>query len=121
MRGGYVVAGRWLLAAVLLLSSISKLNQLNDSIWTLTEIGVPYAEIIAPGLAIAELVLAYCIAVGLQRHLAIPVLVLFCLLNMTVYRDLLLQDENLLAAQAEMSSLLAQTARAVRTASFLNP
>jgi uncharacterized membrane protein YphA (DoxX/SURF4 family) len=121
MRGTFTLSGRLLLAALLLLPCISKLNQVNDSIWTLRDLGVPYAWIIAPGITLLELVLGFCIAIGLQLRLAIPAIVLFSLLNGMVYRDLLLRDEALLQGKAAISSWLTTSADRFRMVSFIKP
>jgi len=119
MRGPLPLGGRLCLAALLLLPSISKLNQANDSVWTLRDLGLPYAWLIAPGLTLAELVLGFSIAIGLQLRLAIPAIVVFSLLNGTIYRDLLLRDETLLQVKASISSLLTTSVDRIRTVSFI--
>ena len=119
MQRTFILSGRLLLAALLLLPSISKLNQNNDDMWTLKGLGVPYAWLVAPGATLVDLVLGFCIAIGLQWRFAIPAIVLFSLLNGTVYRDLLLHDEALLQSKAAISSWLTTMAERLRSVSAI--
>ena len=121
MRGPYPLSMRLFLAALLLLPCISKLDQMNDSIWTLRDLGVPYSWVIAPAIVLLELVFGLSIAIGLLMRIAIPALVLFTLLNGTVFRDLLLRDEALLQGKAAMESWLTSAADAFRVEGRINP
>ncbi len=121
MRGPYPLSVRLLLAALLLLPCISKLDQMNDSIWTLRDLGVPYPWVIAPGIVLLELVFGVTIAIGLQLRLAMPALVLFTLLNGTVFRDILLRDESLLQGKAAMESWVSSAADAFRVVGRITP
>lgn len=115
MQAPHHPVARLLLAAPLLLPSFSKLSQLNESIWILRNVAVPYAEVIAPGLAIAELVLGACIAAGRQWRLSLPALVPFTLLNVTLYRGLLLQDPVYLQAKYALISWITGFGDAARS------
>jgi len=121
MRGPYPLSVRLFLAALLLLPCISKLDQMNDGIWTLRDLGVPYPWAVAPGIVLLELVFGVVIAIGLQLRIALPALVFFTLLNGTIFRDLLLRDESLLQVKAAMASWLASSADSFRIVDRIMP